>query len=184
MAVIKREPYTINDIEELPDGQRAELLDGEIYMMSPPNTSHQRLSMFLSLKIGSYIQKKQGKCEIFAAPFAVYLNDDDYNYVEPDLSIICESNKIDKKGCHGAPDFVAEIVSTSSRQMDYLTKLFKYQQAGVREYWIVDPKDKSIIVYFFEKELIEKYTFQNQVKVNIYEDLSIDFSELNSKNQK
>lgn len=69
-------------------------------------------------------------------------------------------------------------------QMDYLTKLFKYQQAGVREYWIVDPKDKSIIVYFFEKELIEKYTFQNQVKVNIYEDLSIDFSELNSKNQK
>lgn len=77
-----------------------------------------------------------------------------------------------------APDFIIEIVSPSSRKMDYIIKLYKYQQAGVREYWIVDPRDKSILVYFFEEETLAKYTFKSQVKVNIYEELEIDFSEL------
>ena len=179
MESAQKEAYTIEYIENLPDGQRAELLDGEIYRMAPPNTKHQRLSMFLSIRLGAYIENNRGRCEIFAAPFAVYLNDDDYNYVEPDLAVICDSDKIDKKGCHGAPDFIVEIVSPSSRQMDYLTKLIKYQQAGVREYWIVDPEKKLVMVYFFEGEIIEQYTFEERVKVNIYEDLWIDFSELN-----
>lgn len=185
MALAEKELYTnavsIEYIKELPEGKRAELINGEIYMMAPPNTRHQRLSMFLSLKIGAYIEKKKGKCEVFAAPFAVYLNNDDYNYVEPDLCVVCDSDKIDQDGCHGAPDFIIEIVSPSSRKMDYIIKLYKYQQAGVREYWVVDPKDKSILVYFFEEEIFKKYKFKNQVKVNIYEDLEIDFSEFNIK---
>jgi Uma2 family endonuclease len=180
MALEKREAHTIEHIENLPQGKRAELIDGEIYMMSAPNTRHQRISGFLHIRIGSYIESRKGKCEVFASPFAVYLSNDQYNYVEPDLSVICDLDKLDEKGCHGAPDLVIEIVSPGSRQMDYLVKLLKYQQAGVREYWIVDPIDESIMVYFFEKERMEKYTFQDNVKVNIYEELSIDFSELNS----
>lgn len=178
MALAQKELYTTEYIENLPDGERAELINGDVYLMAPPNTMHQRISMFLSYKISSYINNKKGRCEIFAAPFAVYLNDDDYNYVEPDISVICDSDKIDRKGCHGAPDFIVEIVSPSSRQMDYLTKLIKYKQSGVREYWIVDPQDKTIQIYYFEKEIIEHYTFRDKVKVGIYEDLEIDFAEL------
>lgn len=177
MALAQKEPYTLEYIENLPEGERAELIDGDVYMMAPPNTMHQRISGFLHIKIGSYIERKKGKCEVFAAPFAVYLNDDDYNYVEPDLSVICDSDKVDKKGCHGAPDLIMEIVSPSSRRMDYLIKLNQYQKAGVREYWVIDPADKSVLVYDFKQENVEKYTFKDRVKVGIYEDLWIDFSE-------
>lgn len=178
MALAQKEPYTLEYIENLPEGERAELIDGDVYMMAPPNTMHQRISMFLSFKFSSYIEKQKGRCEVFAAPFAVYLNDDDYNYVEPDLSVICDSDKVDKKGCHGAPDLVMEIVSPSSRHMDYLVKLNQYQKTGVREYWIIDPADESVLVYDFEQENVEKYTFKERVKAGIYEDLWIDFSEL------
>ena len=85
-----------------------------------------------------YIRKNNGECEVFPAPFAVFLNDDDMNYVEPDISVICDKNKISDKGCQGAPDWVIEIISPSSMAMDYFTKLFQYQKSGVREYWIVD----------------------------------------------
>lgn len=178
MALAQKEPYTLEYIENLPEGERAELIDGDVYMMAPPNTMHQRISGFLHIKIGSYIEKKKGRCEVFAAPFAVYLNDDDYNYVEPDLSVICDSDKVDKKGCHGAPDLIMEIVSPSSRRMDYLIKLNQYQKTGVREYWIIDPADESVLVYDFKQENVEKYTFKERVKAGIYEDLWIDFSEL------
>ena len=85
-------------------------------------------------KIADYIESQNGECEVFPAPFAVFLNENDTNYVEPDISIICDKNKISDKGCHGAPDWVIEIVSSGNRAMDYFTKLFKYQTAGVREY--------------------------------------------------
>ena len=106
----------------------------------------------------------------------VFLNKDDYNYVEPDISVICDKNKLDDRGCNGAPDWVVEIVSPSSKQMDYFTKLFKYREAGVREYWIVDAQRNQITVYNFEAEEIANYTFADSVKVGIYEDFSIDFS--------
>lgn len=165
--------YTIEYIYALPDGERAELIDGQIYYMAPPNTRHQRILNYINTEINMYIRKNNGECEVFPAPFAVFLNDDDMNYVEPDISVICDKNKISDKGCHGAPDWVIEIISPSSMAMDYFTKLFQYQKSGVREYWIVDPIKQRITVYFFEKELVEEYSFGEEVPVGIYEGFSI-----------
>ncbi len=165
--------YTIEYIYALPDGERAELIDGQIYSMAPPNTRHQRILNYINTEINMYIRKNNGECEVFPAPFAVFLNDDNMNYVEPDISVICDKNKISDKGCQGAPDWVIEIISPSSRAMDYFTKLFKYQKSGVREYWIVDPIKQRVTVYFFEKELVEEYSFGEEVPVRIYEGFSI-----------
>ena len=161
--------YTIEYIYALPDGERAELIDGQIYYMAPPNTRHQRILNYINTEINMYIRKNNGECEVFPAPFAVFLNDDDMNYVEPDISVICDKNKISDKGCQGAPDWVIEIISPSSMAMDYFTKLFQYQKSGVREYWIVDPIKQRVTVYFFEKELVEEYCFGEEVPVGIYE---------------
>ena len=97
--------------------------------------------------------------------------------MEPDISVICDKNKLNDKGCSGAPDWIIEIVSPSSRRMDYYIKLFKYRAAGVREYWIVDPDKNRIMVYNFDNEDTADYTFSDIVKVGIYEDFSIDFSQ-------
>ena len=134
MDVLKKQTvYTISDIYALPDGERAELIDGQIYNMAPPGRLHQKISWKLHQAIANYIDSRNGLCEVYAAPFAVFLNDDDINYVEPDLSVIGDLSKLDDKGCHGAPDWVIEIVSSYSRSRDYITKLFKYRTAGVRE---------------------------------------------------
>lgn len=172
-ALRKEEIYTMDDIYALPEGERAELIDGQIYYMAPPNTKHQRLVHFFDVEIGNYIQRNNGKCEVFPAPFAVFLNDDNINYVEPDISVICDRTKLDDKGCNGAPDWIIEIVSPSSQTMDYFTKLFKYRTAGVREYWIVDPGKDFVMVYSFEKEMMKQYSFGEEVPVGIYEDFSV-----------
>ena len=172
-ALKKEEIYTIEDIYALPDGERAELIDGKIYYMAPPSWSHQRISGYLHNEIYNYVKRKNGGCEVLSAPFAVFLNDDDINYVEPDISVICDQSKLDEKGCHGAPDWIIEIVSPSSKPRDYMTKLFKYRTAGVREYWIVDPTKELVMVYRFEKETMEQYSFGEDVPVGIYEGFSI-----------
>ena len=147
--------YTIEDIYALPDGQRAELIDGQMYMMAAPSRTHQRICLALLRKIADYIDEKGGLCEVDIAPFAVFLNADDKTYVEPDISVICDKSKLNDKGCNGAPDWIIEIVSTGSRQMDYYRKLFKYHMTGVREYWIVDEQKDCITVYNFENEDIK-----------------------------
>lgn len=172
-ALRKNILFTLDDIYAMPDGQRAELIDGQIYMMAPPSTRHQRLLNFITTEINLYIRKNNGACEVFPAPFAVFLNKDDINYVEPDISVICDADKIDEKGCHGAPDWVIEIVSPSSKSMDYFTKLFKYRASGMKEYWIVDPARELIMVYNFAKEKMEQYSFGVEVPVGIYEGFSI-----------
>lgn len=171
--------YTIDDIYSLPEGQRAELINGKLYMMASPSMIHQRVIMELSFRIRNYIGEKNGSCEIFPSPFAVFLNADNSIYVEPDISVICDKNKLTDDGCKGAPDWIIEVVSPSSRTMDYLRKLLKYSTAGVREYWIADPLKKCIIVYNFENETMEEYSFSDTVKAGIYEDLEIDFSQIN-----
>ena len=168
-----KETYTTDDIYALPEGERAELIDGQIYYLATPSRTHQRLLFSLSRKIADYIDAHQGTCEVDIAPFAVFLNNDDVNYVEPDISVICDPSKLDEKGCHGAPDWIIEIVSPTSRQMDYYKKLFKYRTAGAREYWIVDPVKELVMVYRFEKETMEQYTFGEDIPVGIYEDFSI-----------
>lgn len=172
-AIKIEDTYTIKDIYELPDGERAELIDGKIYYMAPPGTEHQRLVHHFDREIGNYIQGRHGDCEVFPAPFAVFLSDNDKNYVEPDISIICDRNKITEKGCLGAPDWIVEIVSPGSRKMDYYKKLFKYRTAGVREYWVVDPGRKVVTVYSFEQDNMEEYSFGENVPAGIYEDFWI-----------
>lgn len=179
MALPQEKIYTVEDIYALPDGQRAELIDGQMYMMAPPNTIHQRISYALGRKISDYIDKKEGECEVFLAPFAVFLNKDERNYVEPDISVICDKNKLNEKGCNGTPDWIIEVTSPSNPQTDYGIKLFKYRTAGVREYWIVNPQKKTVMVYDFESE--EKsnlYSFEDDVPVCIYEDFSINIAKL------
>ena len=178
MPFLKEQLYTIDDIYALPDGERAELIDGRIYNMAPPSRTHQRIVTELCTIINNYIKSKHGSCEVDISPFAVFLNEDDRNYVEPDISVICDPGKLTEKGCNGAPDWVIEVVSPGSRQMDYYTKLFKYRTAGVREYWIVDPQKNRITVYNFETANTEDYTFADSVKSGIYPDLSIDFSNI------
>lgn len=172
-AMHKKEVYTIEDIYALPDGEHAELIDGQIYYMAPPSWNHQRISRKLHQAIANYIDGNHGGCEALAAPFAVFLNENDINCVEPDISVICDLSKLDDKGCHGAPDWIIEIVSKSSKSRDYMTKLFKYRTAGVREYWIVDPEKQMTTVYAFEKNTVEQYLFEEDIPVGIYEGFSI-----------
>ena len=167
------ESYTIEDIYALPEGERAELIDGKIYYMAPPSTRHQRIISDIHYRIKDYIIKNNGECEVLPAPFAVFLNKDNKNYVEPDISIICDKDKITDKGCNGAPDWIIEIISPGNKEMDYFKKLFKYQAAGVREYWIVDPIKEIVMVYRFEKETMEEYSFGEDVPVGIYDGFSI-----------
>ena len=178
MPFSKENTYTTDYIYSLPEGQRAELIDGVIYDMAPPNRLHQELVSELHYKITDYIKKNNGACKVFPAPFAVFLNADDKTYVEPDISVICDKSKLDDRGCVGAPDWIIEIVSPGSRRMDYFTKLFKYRTAGVREYWIVDPLKNFVIVYNFDTSDSEQYTFADTIKAGIYEDLYIDFSKM------
>lgn len=179
MTLPQERLFTIEDIYNLPEGARAELVDGHIYYMAPPGRNHQRLLLSLSRKISDYIDSRNGSCEIDIAPFAVFLNKNDTNYVEPDISVICDKSRLNDKGCNGAPDWIIEIVSPGSRRMDYMIKLFKYRSAGVREYWIVDPEKNRILVYDFDREETGDYTFSDTVKVGIYENFSIDFNLLN-----
>lgn len=176
MTLAKENSYTIEDIYTLPDGQRAELIDGTMYMMAPPKRIHQEIVIELSTVINTYIKNKRGECKVYPAPFAVFLNSDDKNYVEPDISVICDKTKLTDDGCNGAPDWIIEVVSPSSRRMDYILKLFKYRSAGVREYWIVDPDKNRVTVYNFESDTGDEYTLSDTVKSGIYDDLQIDFN--------
>lgn len=179
MALHQEKVFTIEDIYTLPEGERAELINGHIYYMALPSRIHQRLIHQLERHIGNYIEAKHGNCEVYPAPFAVFLNNDDKNYVEPDISIICDKNKLDDRGCNGAPDWIIEIISPSTQQMDYDIKLFKYRTAGVREYWIVNPMTYIVNVYDFEKRTnSHQYSFNDKIPVCIYEDLNIKVNDL------
>ena len=179
MSLPRETACTIEDIYALPDGQRAELIDGQIYMMTPPSYRHQRLVTQLSRIIGNYIADKDGDCEVLPAPFAVTLFANDETYVEPDISVICDKNKLSDRGCEGAPDFIIEIVSPSSRRMDYSKKMGLYLEAGVREYWILDPAKERTTVYHYEEDAAPTiYSFDQPITVGIYGDLQITVSEL------
>ena len=181
MPLPKEKRYTIEDILALPEGTRAELINGQMYMMAAPTSRHQRMVMRASGEIYSYIRSHDGNCEVYPAPYGVFLSDDT-DFLEPDVSVICDPSKIDSQGCHGAPDWVIEIVSPSSRGMDYMTKLFLYRAAGVREYWIVDPEKDRVTVYRFSPvdalNEVEEYSMGDPVPAGIYDNnLTITFGE-------
>lgn len=181
MALAQTKTYTEEDYYNIPEDVRAELIDGQIYYQAAPGLVHQILSGELYTAINIYLKSKKGKCRVFSAPFAVKLFEDRKNVVEPDISIICDPNKLNARGCTGAPDWIIEIISPANPEHDYIRKLNLYKDAGVREYWIVDPRNEKVFVYSFEKDAfkLESYTFQDKIKVSIYDDLWIDFQELN-----
>lgn len=179
MALPQEKLYTIEDIYDLPEGTRAELIDGQIYYMAPPSRKHQRIILSLSRIIADYIDSKKGNCEVNISPFAVHLDENNSTYVEPDITIVCDKSKLNDEGCNGAPDWIIEVVSPGSIPMDYYTKLFKYRASKVREYWIVDQSKDMITVYNFSNDTMERYCFSDTIKVGIYDDFSIDFSQLN-----
>lgn len=172
--------YTENDYDNLPKNIRAELINGQFYNLAAPSRIHQKISSELYTVIHQYIKSKNSHCQAYYAPFSVKLFPDAKTIVEPDISVICDPNKLTDRGCTGAPDWIIEISSPDNLGYDYVRKLNLYMDAGVREYWIVNPQKQSILVYFFEHTDfdVQQYTFQDTIKVNIYDDLWIDLAKL------
>lgn len=185
MALDTTKLYTTDDIETLPEGVRAELYDGKMIFMEAPSLKHQDILGELLFAFKTYQKSHHGTCKTIIAPCAVHLSDQ-YNYLEPDLIIVCpkeNDTRIQEKGIYGAPDFVLEIVSPSTKRNDYYFKLEKYLKHGVREYWIVDPEIQRITVHYFEEnDAPILYTFQDNIPVNIYENCFITFKDLDISN--
>ena len=164
----------------MPEDIRAELIDGQFYYQAAPSRIHQKILNAVNNTIYNYIKAKGGSCEVYPSPFAVKLFNDRKTIVEPDISVICDRDKLTDKGCTGAPDWIIEIISPGNSSHDYIRKLNLYADAGVREYWIVNPIEQTIFVYYLEKDSFKAtpYTFQDKIKVKIYDDLWIDFQEI------
>ncbi len=170
---------TMDEYEALPEDRRAEVFEGQIYDMASPSQLHQAILTELLVSIRNYLRQKNSKCHVFPAPFDVKLSNKPLTVVQPDLMVVCDKNKLDGKRCNGAPDFIIEIVSPGSQTDDYIRKLYYYKNAGVREYWIVDPRRKTVSVNYFEGNMLNiQYSFDSTVKVNIYDDLFINFSDI------
>ena len=171
--------HTVEDVLALPEGQRAELFDGEMAARAFPTATHQGIIGCLFTEIAVYLREKEEHCRIMMSPFAVFLKDDGRNYLEPDITVVCDEGRMDEEGCHGAPDWVIEVTSPASRALDYGKKLGAYIHAGVREYWIVDSEKRVIVTFYLEQPDIPViYHFGDIVKPGIYNDLAIDTSRL------
>ena len=181
--------YTYADYLQLPQDARVELIDGIIYDISPaPSRVHQKIVSELTITIGSYLRQNKKPCEIYTAPFDVVLIEEGHdekqatNVVQPDISIICDKKKLTERGCVGAPEMVIEVVSENNPAHDYIRKLNLYTQFGVKEYWIVNPYEQNIFVYVYRPETgysyPKVYTFNDKIKVSLFEDLMIDFSQI------
>ena len=184
-ALPKEQPYyTYADYKEweLDEGERFELIEGEAYAMSAPNTRHQAILGELFNQIYNFLKGKP--CKVFPAPFDVRLfykaDESDDTVVQPDIMIICDKNKLGPEGCRGAPDLIIEILSPSNTVIEMKRKLKLYQDAGVREYWVIDPENKDITVYRFQEGAILTYTLKRDstVPVGIFPDLNINLKQV------
>lgn len=179
MPLLQNKIYTSDDYWSIPDGERAELIDGQLYSMAPPARIHQELVMELSGTIREHIRRSNGGCKVYPAPFAVNLDANDKNWVEPDISVICDKNKLTDRGCSGAPNLIIEVVSPSTQKMDYLKKLLLYQKHGVQEYWIVNPDTRTVTVYGFASDDVAFHSFDDKISVGIFDgNLEICMGEL------
>ena len=176
----KQGEYTLEDYLALPDERRVELIDGVFYDMSAPKGYHQLIAGQLYAEILDYIRSKKGKCLPFISPVDVQLDCVDKTIVQPDVLILCDPSKYTPDRIVGAPDFIVEVLSKSTRGKDMVLKLGKYRHAGVKEYWLIDPLKKVILVYRFDrKDEYAIYSFRDQIPVGIYDgDLMIDFAQI------
>ena len=174
--------YTLDDYYALPDDRRVELIDGVFYDMAAPSYLHQIILGQLFRLFSDCIEQHDMPCDVFMAPSDVRLDRDNYTMVQPDLLVICgKQDYLHMKRLEGAPDLAVEILSPSTRSKDMILKLYKYEKAGVREYWIVDPEQRTVTVHFFDTDHYDpvRYSFHDQVPVQISEGkCSIDFSRI------
>lgn len=172
--------YTLEDYYRIPEERRAELIDGIIYDMAAPTSAHQLILGLLYAMLLSYVREKKGECLPIISPIDVQLDCDDKTMVQPDLVIVCDRGKVINRCVYGAPDFVAEVLSRSSSKRDSVIKLGKYLNAGVREYWLIDPVQKKVIVYNFEGGRYPAiYGFDAKIPVSIWGgECVIDFEEV------
>ena len=168
--------YVLEDYYALPEDCRAELIDGVIYDMGAPGFTHQWVAGEIYHQIRVFLEKKQGKCIPMIAPVDVGLDCDERTMVQPDVLILCRPDRIKKWGVLGAPDFVAEILSPSTRKKDLCIKMTKYLEAGVREYWAIDPDRGKVIIYTLENEGIPVvHGIRGRIPAAIYDgELEID----------
>lgn len=179
--------YTFADCLTWSENERIEIIDGAAVMMAPPSRVHQEISGALFAQLYNYLDGKP--CRVYAAPFAVRLFEQDGDspedvdtMVEPDLTVVCDSGKLDTHGCKGAPDLVIEILSPATRRHDRLVKLGLYQRAGVREYWIVNPEDSTVQVMLQDGtgslRIHEDYGRDDVAEVNVLEGCFIDLGKV------
>lgn len=169
MELAEKRDFTVKDVENLPQDIRAELIDGQIFYFAAPALTHQRILGDLYMKIRTYIEGQNGPCEVFMAPVSVCLADERKNYLEPDIIVVCDPDRLQEDGCHGAPDFIIEITSKSTEKRDYGMKMLKYRTAGVKEYWVVDPFRETVMAYWFEDETQNcLYGFREEVKCRLF----------------
>lgn len=182
--------YTFADVLSWDEDERIEIINGEAFMMATPSRIHQEICFEIGRQLGNYLEGKQ--CKVYLAPFGVRLfeqdgdNPEDVNsVVEPDISVVCDKSKLDKHGCKGAPDMVVEVLSPSSLRHDRLVKLNLYQQAGVREYWIVDPENKAVQVFLQDGKdflrICEEYGCRDVAKVNVLDGCFIELNNVFSE---
>jgi Uma2 family endonuclease len=166
--------YTCDEVDSWDSDERYELIDGELYLMASPLRVHQKISFDLSRQFGNFLFGKS--CEAYCAPFAVYLNDDNFTKVEPDIVVVCDKSKLTDKGLRGAPDLIIEILSPSSLRRDKITKFNLYLNAGVREYWIVEPENEIVSVYILRngEYTVRSYSETDTISVNVLEGCLIE----------
>jgi len=172
------------------ENERWEIIEGVPYMMSPaPRRKHQKVSGELFGIIWDYLKGK--KCEVYSAPFDVRLgeknNDEEVEtVVQPDISVICDEEKLDDKGCMGAPDLIVEILSPSTSKKDKFEKFYLYEKYGVREYWLVEIEEKLITVFKLQKDgkygRPDIYSEESEdIKVGIFDDLKVNVESIFGK---
>jgi Uma2 family endonuclease len=174
--------YTYADWLEFDESVRAEIIDGTVYLMAPPVTIHQDIHRELFGRLFAFLQGKP--CKVYSAPFGVRLfpKDDlsDDTVVEPDIVVVCDPSKIDKRGCNGAPDLIIEILSPSNSRHDRIIKFQKYLAGGVREYWVVDPDNKGVEVHVLQDGGYRTMVYDEtaEAPVGVLPGCTIKFSEV------
>lgn len=186
----KQERVTFADVLTWDEDERIEIINGEALMMATPSRIHQEICFEIGRQLGNYLDGKQ--CKVYPAPFGVRLFEQDGDnpenvdtVVEPDISVVCDRSKLDKYGCKGAPDLIVEVLSPSTQRHDQLIKLNLYQRAGVREYWIVDPENKTVRVMVQAGDGTlwphEVYRQEDVAKVNVLDGCFIELSKVFSE---
>lgn len=181
--------YTEKDLDQLPPGSFAELMDGVLYFKGMPSLTHERIICRMTKKINDYIEKHHGSCEVFSSHYAMRLRDadakgDETNVMLPDIMVVCNPDILTEELCDGPADWIVEVVSPYNAKNDYQKKSYHYRKGGIREYWIVDPQKRIVTVFDYESEQMTQqegitiYSFEEQIPVRIYPGFSICLQEI------